>query len=94
MSRLSALMLAFYVPMLMVASIANASGEPSSGAKGMPGAKGTFEFIPEDQIQGATTWWKDTDGVDPGKAGCHSGTDCKGKPNGRMFGEACLPDGL
>jgi len=60
----------------------------------MPGAKGTFEFKPEDWIQGATTWWKDSDGVDPGKPGCHVGTDSEGNPNGRMFGEACLPDGL
>jgi hypothetical protein len=26
--------------------------------------------------------------------GCHIGTDEKGEPNGRMFGEACLPDGM
>lgn len=94
MSRLFTLILAFCVPMLIGASIANAAGEPSSGAKGMPGAQGTFEFKPEDYIQGATTWWKDTDGVDPGKAGCHIGTDSEGNPNGRMFGEACLSNGI
>jgi hypothetical protein len=60
----------------------------------MPGAKGTFEFKPEDWIEGATTWWKDTDGVDPGTPGCHIGTDGEGTLNGRMFGEACMPDGL
>ena len=60
----------------------------------MPGAMGTFEFKPSDWIEGATTWWKDSDGVDPGTAGCHIGTDSDGVPNGRMFGEACLPDGL
>ena len=68
--------------------------EPSSGAQGMAGAKGTFEFKPDDWIAGETTFWKDTDGVDPGTAGCHIGTDEDGSPNGRMFGEACLPDGL
>ena len=94
MYRLLALMLAFCVALLTVASTVNASGEPSSGAKGMAGAKGTFEFKPEDWIEGATTWWKDSDGVDPGVAGCHIGTDGEGEPNGRMFGEACLPDGL
>jgi len=71
-----------------------ASDEPSSGAEGMPGAHGTFEYKPADWKEGETTWWKDSDGVDPGVAGCHIGTDSEGKPNGRMFGEACLPDGL
>ena len=94
MSRLFTLMLAFCVPVLMMASVANAAGGPLAGAKGMPGAKGTFEFKPEDWMQGETTWWKDTDGVNPGMAGCHIGTDSEGSPNGRMFGEACLPDGL
>ena len=69
-------------------------GEPSAGARGMPGAEGTIEFKPKDWHSGETTWWKDTDGVSPGIAGCHIGTDSKGKPNGRMFGEACLANGL
>lgn len=60
----------------------------------MPGAKGTFEFKPEDFMEGKETWWKDSDGIDPGTAGCHLGTDSEGEPNGRIFGEACLPDGL
>ncbi len=60
----------------------------------MAGAKGTFDFKPKDWAQGQTTWWKDTDGVKPGKAGCHVGTDQDGKANGRMFGEACLSDVL
>ena len=94
MFRLFTLMLAFCVSTLMVASIASATGEPSSGAKGMPGAKGTFEFKPTDWMEGTTSWWKDSDGIDPGVAGCHIGTDAEGKPNGRMFGEACLPDGM
>ncbi len=67
---------------------------PSKGAAGMPGAAGTFEFQPSDWQEGQTTWWKDTDGVDPGVAGCHVGTDENGEPNGRMFGEACLDNGL
>ncbi len=67
---------------------------PSSGAEGMPGAAGTFEFQPSDWQEGTTSWWSDTDGVDPGTAGCHIGTDENGEPNGRMFGEACLDNGL
>lgn len=94
MSRLLTLMLALCIAMLSVASAVGASGEPSSGAKGMAGAKGTFEFKPEDWMEGEISWWKDSDGVDPGTAGCHIGTDSEGKPNGRMFGEGCLPDGL
>ncbi len=94
MSRLFSLLLVCCIPLLIVAGVANATGEPSSGAKGMPGAMGTFEFKPDDWMEGKTTWWKDSDGVDPGVAGCHIGTDSEGTPNGRMFGEACLPDGL
>ncbi len=66
----------------------------SSGAKGMPGAEGIFEFKPNDWIANEKSWWKDTDGVNPGVAGCHIGTDEQGKPNGRMFGEACLSDDI
>jgi hypothetical protein len=94
MSRLFRLLLVCCIPLLIVAGVANATGEPSSGAQGMPGAMGTFEFKPDDWMEGKTTWWKDSDGVDPGVAGCHIGTDSVGTPNGRMFGEACLPDGL
>ena len=82
------------IPMLLTASVATASDEPSSGAQGMAGAEGTFEFKPGDWRQGATTWWKDSDGVDPGTPGCHVGTQANGSPNGRVFGEACLPNGL
>lgn len=66
---------------------------PSDLAKEQPGALGTFEFKPQDRKPGVLSYWKDTDGVDPGKAGCHIGTDKNGQPNGRMFGEACLVDG-
>jgi len=79
---------------IMVACAHHHESEPSSGAQDMAGAKGTFEFKPNDWISGETSWWKDTDGVDPGVAGCHIGTDKEGKPNGRTFGEACLPNGL
>ena len=72
----------------------HAAHEPSDGAKGTAGAEGTFEFKPKDWKQGTTSWWKDSDGVAPGVAGCHIGTDSEGNPNGRMFGEACRPDGL
>ncbi len=60
----------------------------------MPGAMGTFDFKPTDWMEGTTSWWKDSDGIDPEKPGCHIGTDDKGVPNARMFGEACLPDGM
>ena len=72
----------------------HADHEPSPEAKEMAGAKGTFEFKRADWAEGETTWWKDTDGVDPGTAGCHIGTDSDGSPNGRMGGEVCLADGL
>ena len=80
---------------------AEADGPPSDGAQGMCGAMGTFEFRPPDWIghkeppPGPITWWVDSDGVDPGTAGCHLGLRAEGgEPNGRRFGEACLPDGL
>jgi hypothetical protein len=94
MYRLIAMILAISISILMMLGFANATGEPSSGAKDMPGAMGTFDFKTNDWIEGQTTWWKDSDGIKPGVAGCHIGTDENGKPNGRMFGEACLPDGL
>lgn len=94
MSRLFSVLRVLCVCATMASSVANATGEPSEGAKGIPGAKGTFEFKPEDFMEGKETWWKDSDGIDPGKAGCHIGTDSKGEPNGRLFGEACSPEGL
>lgn len=94
MNRLIVMIFASSIFFLMMSGLASATGAPSSGAKGMPGAMGTFEFKPNDWMEGQTTWWKDSDGIKPGVAGCHIGTDENGKPNGRMFGEACLPDGL
>ena len=76
--------------LLIMTAYADEVGAPSAGAKDLPGAEGTFEFKPKDWVAGETTWWKDTDGVDPGVAGCHIGTDDQGIPNGRTFGEACL----
>ena len=93
MSRFIALIVASLISLPIIAAAGEKGHEPSVGAKGMAGTKGTIEYKPEDWIKGQTTWWKDTDGIDPGKAGCHIGTDSKGKPNGRLFGEACLDDG-
>jgi len=94
MNRLIAMIFACSISLLIMSSLAHATSEPSPGAKGMPGAMGTFEFKPNDWKEGQTTWWEDSDGIKPGDPGCHIGTDEKGKPNGRMFGEACLPNGL
>ncbi|MFT5136196.1 MAG: hypothetical protein ACI8XV_001225 [Arenicella sp.] len=64
-------------------------GPPSDGAKDMPGAVGTFPLYPP------TSYWIDTDGVAPGVAGCHYGTDADGTTsNGRAFAEGCREDGL
>lgn len=87
--------LSLFVLIVMVSiSGVDASGKPSAGAEGMDGAKGAFDFKPQDWMEGSISWWKDSDGVSPAVAGCHIGTDAEGNPNGRMFGEACLPDGL
>jgi len=94
MFKLYRIIIVCCLPLLIVAGVAPASEDPSSGAEGMAGAEGTFDFKPQDWQEGETTWWKDSDGIDPGAPGCHIGTDSEGKPNGRMFGEACLPDGL
>ncbi len=79
--------------LLLAACAATPSHGPSPEAQGMPGATGTFDFKPADWQSGQMSWWKDTDGVDPGTPGCHIGTDSEGEPNGRIFAEACLPDG-
>ena len=90
MQRLCAMILSLCLPLVLIAQIAHADGPPSKGAKGMKGALGTFDFKPSDWKKGQTTYLLDTDGVKPGEAGCHIGTNKKGKPNGRSFGEACL----
>jgi len=79
---------------LIVSCAHKHKGGPSSGAHHMAGAEGTFSFKPKDWVGEQTSWWKDSDGVMPGIAGCHIGTDEKGVPNGRIFGEVCLKDGL
>ena len=94
MPRIFTFELALGTAIIVSTTLVSASGEPSPGAKEMAGAAGTFEFKPADWMEGTTSWWKDSDGVDPGTPGCHIGTDEKGEPNGRMFGEACLPDGM
>ncbi len=66
--------------------------EPSTSAAGMPGALGTFDYKPSDSKDDSLSWWEDSDGVAPGTAGCHIGTDSNGTPNGRLFGEVCLSD--
>ncbi len=92
MTRLFAILAALFLPLVLAAQVAHADGPPSKGAQGMKGALGTFDFKPSDWKKGQTTYWIDTDGVNPGVAGCHLGTDKDGKPNGRSFGEACLSD--
>jgi len=94
MSHALTVALTFVLSILIMVCPALADGPPSSGAQGMAGAVGTFSFKPKDWAPGTETWWKDSDGVKPGEAGCHIGTDKNGKPNGRMFGEACLSDVL
>src|SRR3954447_11148808 len=80
--------LAVCIPLLMLLTSAQAQhSEPSSGAKGMPGAQGTIEFKPTDWKGNVTTYWKDTDGVDPGVAGGPLGGVEGGKANRRFFGE-------
>jgi hypothetical protein len=44
---------------------------------------------------GKNTYWSDTDGVDPGTAGCHDeymSDSCDQVKEGRTFGEFCLDD--
>jgi hypothetical protein len=85
-----AIMMAVCVPLLMLSNAVSAEhAEPSSGAKGMPGALGTIEYRPSDWKGKVSTYWDDTDGVSPKVAGCHVGVTQDGKPNGRFFGEAC-----
>lgn len=93
MLRLLTILTSFILPMMLFFSaIAGEDHGPSKSAAGMPGALGVFSFTPDDWKKGEMTYWSDTDGVSPGEAGCHIGTDRDGKPNGRMFGEACLSE--
>lgn len=93
--------LAVCIPVAVLFSVAYAQqphGPPSDGAKGIPGALGTFILTPDGWKKGTVTYWTDTgDGIDPGTPGCHvevSETDSKRLPNGRFFGEACTKQGL
>jgi len=93
--RALAIILAVCLPILMLSSLAEgAEHKPSPEAAGMPGALGTIEFKPSDWKGNVTTYWKDTDGVSPGVAGCHIGVTKAGKPDGRFFGEACTSKGI
>jgi hypothetical protein len=87
------------VLLLVTAHAQHPHAPPSDGAKGIPGAKGTFIFTPQGWKKGVTTFWTDTgDGVDPGRAGCHieitSATNLTRPKGGRVFGEACTKEGL
>jgi hypothetical protein len=89
-------LLAFCIPMMMLLNAASASDAPSAGARKMPGAKGTIEYKPDGwKSTGVTTYWKDTDGINPGVAGCHVEVTKGGKTftGSRVFGEACS-DGI
>ena len=94
MPRIFVLLVGFGASWILSVSLVSASGEPSAGARGMLGAVGTFESQSSDWKEGVISWWKDSDDVDPGIAGCHIGADEDGQPNGRMLGEVCLADGL
>lgn len=88
--RFFRIVVAVCIAMLMLSNVARGKHSgPSSGASGMSGALGTIEFKPTDWKGKVTTYWTDTDGVDPGVAGCHVGVTQSGQPNGRSFGEAC-----
>jgi hypothetical protein len=89
-------LLAFCIPMMMLLDAASAKDPPTAGASKIPGAKGTIEYKPEGwKGTGVTTYWKDSDGIEPGVAGCHVEVTKGGKSftGRRVFGEACL-DGL
>ena len=107
MSRTFALVLSFCLPLLFLASPATAKDCfskpaddcPSKAAQKLPGALGKKGFTAiqlglKKEIHG-TTYWYDTDGVDPAVAGCHigvtDGSDKKQK-NGHTFGEAYISD--
>lgn len=74
----------------------------SSKEKSMELAACTGGNVPEgaencllDLGTGEDTYWSDTDGVDPGTAGCHDeymSNTCETVKDGRTFGEFCLDD--
>jgi len=89
-------LLAFCIPTMMLLNAASANEPPTAGASKIPGAKGTIEYKPEGwKGAGVTTYWKDSDEIKPGVAGCHVEVTKSGKsfPGRRVFGEACK-DGL
>ena len=93
--RFFRIIFAVCIPLMMLSTVARGAEQihhPSEGAEGMPGALGTIEFKPTDWVGNVKTYWTDTDGIDPGVAGCHIGVSEGGQPNGRSFGEACQSD--
>lgn len=93
------------IPALVVSALVwlntAAANEPSCFAMQGVSASPCYlkDFQPKDpppaKLKSATdaTWWIDTDGEDPGKAGCHievaGAADAKPRSKGRVFGEAC-----
>src|SRR4051812_16871611 len=48
--------------------------ETATAQSSFPGLIGKIEFKPNDYT-GADSYWYDTDGIDPGVAGCHIGVE-------------------
>ena len=73
-------LLAFCIPTMMLLNAASANEPPTAGASKIPGAKGTIEYKPEGwKGTGVTTYWKDSNGIKPGVAGCHVEVTKSGK---------------
>lgn len=92
----AAALLAFWVAIALAAGGAAAAEKPCPT---LPGIQDPcrMEYKPSGWKPGKTTYWIDTDGVDPGVAGCH--IEVTG-PNSRtfatprrVFGEACEAGG-
>jgi hypothetical protein len=89
-------LLAFCIATMMLLNAASANDPPTAGASKIPGAKGTIEYKPEGwKGVGVTTYWRDSDGIRPGVAGCHVEVTKSGKSftGRRVFGEACISQG-
>jgi hypothetical protein len=87
----------FVVVLLGICSLGCGGKSGASGSSTPPShgdhPEGTTVY---DGGSGKTSWWKDTEGVDPEVAGCHvefTGDGCAAAATpGRNFGEKCLPD--
>ncbi len=87
--------MAIGVALIFSASAPMASDDACPMLAGISKSGCTTPLKPTDFIAAAAeTYWYDTDGVEPGIAGCHIGV--KGPedktPNNRSFGEVCLSD--